>query len=98
MAHNDFYTSGTKTFLLLKDRYKTPTRITVVDTRHLNNILNHAWHFSARGYVESRINGKLKKLHQFVSGYPYVDHKDGDKLNNMASNLRSSNNASNSRK
>jgi len=57
----------------------------------------HKWcaHFNGRGtyYAVGLVNGKMTKLHRFISGITnkpdlVVDQKDGDGLNNTRENLR----------
>jgi len=58
-----------------------------------------------RGYYRVKLAGKLYKLHRLLAetfipnpeGKPFVDHIDGDKLNNSLSNLRWCTHAENQR-
>ena len=71
------------------------------DSKHEIEKYDLKWYVSAGGYVESHYldennKGKIIKLHQLIfqilnqevpDGYE-IDHKDGDKLNNLDDNLR----------
>lgn len=48
------------------------------------------WCVSKRGYATATVNSRKRGLHQFLMGKEGmdVDHIDGDKLNNVRSNLR----------
>lgn len=51
-------------------------------------------------YFQKRINKKIVTMHRFIMGFPkgkYVDHIDGNTLNNQKSNLRICSNADNIR-
>ena len=59
--------------------------------KHLDRVKKYKWFLSARGSVEAHINGKIKKMHRFlsvVSKSKVIDHIDRDPLNNLDSNLR----------
>lgn len=46
-------------------------------------------------YARGRINGKYVKMHNYILGKKFVDHKNSNGLDNRKSNLRPSNNSLN---
>lgn len=78
-----------KVYLLLGVDAKHGYTIIDLDKKYLEK---HNWTLAGDGYPITWIDGKLKKLHHFIIGKPskglVVDHKDRNKLNNQASNLR----------
>jgi hypothetical protein len=55
-------------------------------------LMQNSWHMNQNGYAISKINGRHKAMHRMVtntqSPYVFVDHQDGDRLNNVRDNLR----------
>lgn len=53
------------------------------DLEDYDKIKDYCWYYSKRGYIESRINGKLIKIHRLIMGVSdpkiKVDHKFHDK-------------------
>jgi hypothetical protein len=62
-----------------------------VDIEDIEKTCQYTWTRKDVGaslaYAMTTVNGKKRLLHQLVLG-PYVDHKDGNGLNNRRSNLR----------
>ncbi|WP_346961377.1 HNH endonuclease [Clostridium sp.] len=64
----------------------------IIDLEDLEKIINYTWHESKKGYITSKINNKLTRLHRLIMNVTdrdiQVDHIDRDKLNNRKGNLR----------
>jgi hypothetical protein len=64
----------------------------LVDDEDFEAISKHKWD-ATRGrntwYAMAKIDGKLKRMHKLlIPGMEWVDHKDGNGLNNQRNNLR----------
>ncbi len=62
----------------------------LVSDRDWAAVRKHRWHFYDR-YVEATIDGKTVKLSRFILNAPsnkFVDHRNGDRLDNRRCNLR----------
>lgn len=64
-----------------------------INDEDFDKINKYKWnaHFNGHNnYARARINNKMVYMHHFILGNPidYIDHKDGNGLNNMKSNLR----------
>lgn len=57
------------------------------DLFNAGQILKHTWWEGTDGYPCAKINNKVVRMHVFL-GYPYHDHEDRNKKNNIISNLR----------
>jgi hypothetical protein len=77
---------------------------TQVDDQDYESLLNFSWHVCSKGkYVRTRIrrggSRKIIQIHRLILGVSdpsmYVDHKDGNTLNNQRSNLRICTNSQN---
>lgn len=68
-------------------------QISMVDTEDYNNFMHRRWYVATNGYVVSYNlkSRKIEKLHRVIMTPPadkYVDHINGDKLDNRRINLR----------
>jgi len=61
---------------------------TIIDEEDYDKVIEHKWHLTENGYVESKIG----KLHRFImnakTGDQFIDHINGNKLDNRKINLR----------
>ena len=80
----------------------TKNQVTVVDDDDYPNLNKYKWYTATSGkYLYAGIktsDGKLVLMHRQIMGFPsyvYIDHIDGDGLNNRRSNLRLVNNSLN---
>lgn len=80
----------------------TQGQVALVDDEDFEELNNFTWHAHRRkGYTFYAVRwvaggqGSRIKMHQQILRMPYVDHKDGDGLNNQRSNLRGCNHSQN---
>lgn len=70
----------------------------IVDLDDADIVEEHVWWTNGSGYVETHTKGKTVKLHRLLTNAPdgkFVDHRDGNTLNNRRQNLRICTNAEN---
>jgi len=60
----------------------------LIDDDDFDKINKYKWSIDSFGYAVCEINGKLIRMHAFITGYKLTDHKDRNKLNNQKANLR----------
>ena len=86
------------TIKLVNDALKN--KKVLIDYEDYDKIKNYAWHIS-RGYVHAYVNGKIERISRYLLNvtdrYVYVDHINGDTLDNTKSNLRLSDSTKNGR-
>lgn len=63
---------------------------TIIDIQDVLACSKHKWYLGQKGYVTSRIDGKLVYLHKYLTGFNLTDHRDGNPLNNTRENMRES--------
>jgi hypothetical protein len=67
-------------------------KFVLVDDCWYDVLIRYKWHIHSAGYAETFINGEHILMHQIVAMCmlkgKVVDHKDGNKLNNVEDNLR----------
>jgi hypothetical protein len=94
---NEFIFDECICYIQLYDRNGEKIEKATVDAADYLGVKNYKWCLflsknkakSERRYVQSRIEGKLIFLHQFLMGARSgIDHRDGDGLNNRRGNLR----------
>lgn len=82
----------------------TRNKYAIVDEEDLKRLSEYSWSCNSNGYAEARIKNKLVRMHRFLACPApglYVDHINGNTLDNRKSNLRSvtpRENANNARK
>lgn len=83
---NKFITLGNTTLIIMKNGKQA-----VISTEFLDLVKPYTWCVEGTGYVMSRSSGKAVKLHRLITNAQkgqFVDHIDGNPLNNTISNLR----------
>lgn len=63
----------------------------LIDKELYYDIIQYKWHVNNYGYVIANINKKDIRLHRYIMNYSeddFIDHINGDKLDNRKSNLR----------
>jgi hypothetical protein len=86
-------------FQILQDRWaEIPLSnggATRIDTADAGRVSKHVWHQDTQGYARAMVKiekrWRLVRLHRFLMAPParlFVDHIDGDRLNNQRLNLR----------
>jgi hypothetical protein len=64
----------------------------VVDKEDWDRLKKHTWYETPKGYFQSRISGRLVRIHRFILGVTdeknLVDHINRKKTDNRKSNLR----------
>ena len=84
----EFY--GKDCHILLYDKNGDKITNAIIDTADYDIVKDYKFNFSGRRYV--RVTKKTKEgfefLHQLLMSSKWIDHKDGDRLNNRRSNLR----------
>ena len=65
-------------------------QIAYIDKDDFRRIKNYYWGINSKGYLHSRIDGKLVRLHTFLldNKYKITEHVNGNKLDNRKVNLR----------
>lgn len=81
---NHFDLSGEYGTLLID---KDDSEIVLFDLEDADMIMTHQWCIDGDGYVATRINNKLCRMHQLIIGADY-DHINKNKLDNRKCNLR----------
>lgn len=88
---NEIVTSGDITAITLYDGKNIEIGKTVINTRHLDLVINHKWRLSTQGYIMTTVDGKVILLHRLITGAKegeVVDHINHQTLNNLDENLR----------
>jgi hypothetical protein len=77
--------------------------VALVDPADVDSVLQHKWSvhrertktYAVRNVRRADGSRTTQKLHTFLTGWPFVDHINGDGLDNTRSNLRQATNAEN---
>lgn len=74
--------------ILLYDTHGIETNRTIIDIDDINNIVQYKWHHRNNGYCGANPNILLHRIIMNVKNGEYVDHINGNKLDNRKQNLR----------
>ncbi|MGN0302433.1 MAG: HNH endonuclease [Anaerotardibacter sp.] len=83
-SKNEWWIEGEKLFIRMN------RRITVVNKRHIDLVLQTTW-YEQHGYAIGTIGNKKVRLHRLITGAPegkVVDHINHHKLDNLDENLK----------
>lgn len=91
---NEFIIKEKHVYIHLYDKNGNKTAEAIVDLEAYDYVIQHKWCLDKAGYVK---NSKQEYLHRIImdTTTDYVDHIDGNRLNNTKSNLRVCSNADN---
>ena len=67
----------------------------VIDAEDYNLVKDYKFNYQGKRYVRGYSKGEFCLLHQIILGTKWVDHKNGDTLNNRRKNLRKCTNQQN---
>jgi|ERR1035437_99265 hypothetical protein len=59
-----------------------------IDSLDLPRVIQYRWCMDSSGYAIGRVNRKLIRLHSFIMGVSYIDHRNRNRLDNTRENLR----------
>jgi hypothetical protein len=71
--------------------------VALIDSADWPRVSEYTWSALGHGYVGTKIAGRRVYLHKLICNGAYVDHKNGNRLDNRRSNLRPCTNAENVR-
>jgi hypothetical protein len=84
--------------VILATNYGTKTEV-LVDEADYELVKNIGWHIDTKGYARAKISNKGKFMHRLIMGVTnpniYVDHINGNPLDNRRENLRLATNSQN---
>lgn len=80
----------------MKEIQLTKGKVAIVDDDDYEELVKNKWHLTAQGYAARRAtfsyyNSKIVSMHRTILNYDgnlFVDHINGDKLDNRKENLR----------
>lgn len=74
--------------ILLYDTYGVEINRTIIDIDDIDNVIQYKWHHRSNGYCGANHNILLHRIIMNVKNGEYVDHINGNRLDNRKQNLR----------
>ncbi len=69
------------------------------ELKDYDKIKNYCWHKDSNGYICTKLNNKIIRMHRLIMNYPdmHIDHINRNKIDNRKDNLRITNSSNNSK-
>ena len=88
LSPNEIIIHGDYAEVLLYNTYGLEISRTMIDLDDINNIIGYKWHRNNNGYCGANHNILMHRIIMNVKNNEYIDHINGNKLDNRKQNLR----------